>query len=98
MSPQDVASICKTFSILALEQPANLTKEEYENNMGKKMIWETLMKTYMKPMDMIESNQRSIYAIAWGQCSPMMQSMLESLDSYESKSNRCDCIRLLKEI
>jgi hypothetical protein len=63
-----------------------------------KMIWETLMKTYMKRMDMLESNQRGIYAIVWGQCSPMMQSKLELLDSYKSKSNGCDCIWLLQEI
>jgi hypothetical protein len=95
--PQDIASICKTFTIMPLVQPANLTKQEYEGDMGKKMIWKMLMKTYMKRIDMLESNQRSIYAIVWGQFSPMMQSKLESLDSYESKSNRCDCIWLLQE-
>jgi hypothetical protein len=52
--------MCKTFSIVALVQPANLTKEEYTNDMGKKMIWERLMKTYMKRMDMLKSNQRGI--------------------------------------
>jgi hypothetical protein len=97
-NPQDVASICKTFDIVAPTQPKNLTKEEYEGDMGKKMIWEMSMKTYMKRMDMLESNQCGIYAIMWGQCSPMMQSKLEPLDSYKSKSNGCDCIWLLKEI
>jgi hypothetical protein len=79
-------------------QPANLTKEEYEGDMGKKMIWETSMKTYLKRMDLLESNTRGIYAIVWGQCSPMMQSKLESLDDFGTKSNTCDCVWLLKEI
>jgi hypothetical protein len=43
--PQDVASVCKSFKIVALVQPANLSKEDYEGDMGKKMIWETSMKT-----------------------------------------------------
>ena len=47
---------------------------------------------------MMKSNMRGIYAIVWGQCSPMMQSKLESLDHYSTKSIQCDCIWLLKEI
>ena len=96
--PQDIASICKSFSLTTLTPPPNLTKTEYENDMAKKMIWETTMKTYMKRVDMMESNLRGVYAIVWGQCSQMMQSKLESLDNYETKSTSCDCIWLLKEI
>jgi hypothetical protein len=68
--PQDVASICKSFEIVPLVQPANLSKEEYEGDMGKKMIWETSMKTYMKRVDLMESNTRAIYAIVWGAMQP----------------------------
>ncbi len=52
--PQDLASICKSFVITELVQPANLSKEEYEQDMGKKMIWETRMKTYMKRVDLLD--------------------------------------------
>jgi hypothetical protein len=76
--PQDVASVCKSFEIVQLVQPANLTKTEYDEDMGKKMIWETSMKNYMKRKDLMESNAIAIHAIVWGQCSPMMQSKLES--------------------
>jgi hypothetical protein len=80
-------------------QPENVTKTEYNNDMGKRMIWETSMKTYiMKRTNMQEINKRGIYAIVWGQCSTMMQSKLESLDGFDNKSNVCDCIWLLKEI
>jgi hypothetical protein len=35
--PQDVALVCKSFEIVALVQPTNLTKEEYEGDiMGGK--------------------------------------------------------------
>jgi hypothetical protein len=96
--PQDVASVCKSFEVVTLVQPANLSKEDYEKDMGKKMIWEITMKTYMKRVDLLESNTRAIYAIVWGQYSPMMQSKVESLNAFESKSAFCDCIWLLKEI
>jgi hypothetical protein len=96
--PQDIASICKTFTIVSLVQPANLTEDEYKKDMGKKMMWEETMKTFIKRMHFQESNARAVYAIVWGQCSPMMQSKLESLDDYEGKSDACDCSWILKEI
>jgi hypothetical protein len=96
--PQDIASVCKSFETTALVVPANLPKTVYDTDMAKRMIWETTMKTYMKRTDKMESNLRAIYAIVWGQCSPMMQSKLESLDDYDDKSTDCDCVWLLKEI
>jgi hypothetical protein len=81
-----------------LVQPENLTKKEYKEDMGKKMMWETSMKMYMKQTDLMGSNTRAIYAIVWGQCSPMMQSKIESLDHYDTKSTACDCVWLLHEI
>jgi hypothetical protein len=81
-----------------LVQPANLTKEEYEGDMGKKMMRETSMKTYMKRLDQMDSNTRKIYSIVWGQSSPLMQSKLESLENFEEKNTVCDCVWLLQEI
>jgi hypothetical protein len=49
--------------------PADLSEDDYKK-MGKKMIWEVSMKTYMKQVDFLEGNTRAIYAIVWGQCSP----------------------------
>jgi hypothetical protein len=45
--PQDVASVCKSFELSTLTQPPNLTKTEYDEDMGKRMIWQTTMKLYM---------------------------------------------------
>jgi hypothetical protein len=95
--PQDVSSVCKSFKIVSLVQPADLSEDDYKK-MGKKMIWEALMKTYMKRVNLLEGNTRAIYAIVWGQYSPMMQSKLESLKNYEAKSDECDCIWLIQEI
>jgi hypothetical protein len=96
--PQDVASVCDSFEITPLVQPSNLSKEDYEKDMGKKMMWETSMKSFMKSTDLQESNARAIYAIVWGQCSPMMQSKIESLDDFSDKNATRDCAWLLKEI
>jgi hypothetical protein len=95
---QDAASLRKSFEIVPLVQPQNLMKTEYEEDMGKKMMWETSMQMYMKRMDLMKSNTRAIYAIIWGQCSPMMQSKLESLDHSDMKSTACDWVWLLQEI
>jgi hypothetical protein len=96
--PQDVASVRKSFKIMPLVQPAELSDDDYKK-MGKKMIWEASMKTYRKRVVFLEGNTRAIYAIVWGHCSPMMQSKLESLENYEEKkSDKCDCIWLIQEI
>ena len=79
--PEDIAPICRTFVIVKPVQPKNLEEEEYKD-MGKEMMWEMAMKNYMKQLDLLASNTQAV----WGQCSAMMQSKLESLDDYESKS------------
>ena len=96
--PQNMSSVCKTFEITSLIQPPNLPPETHQNDMGAKMIWEASMKNYMKRVNLLESNTIAIYAIVWGQCSPMMQSELGSLDSFKARSKVCDCIWLWKEI
>ena len=96
--PQDIVSICKKFEVIALQQPPNLRKEEYKDDMGKRMMWETQMKTFMKRSDMRVTNTRGIYTIVWRQCSPMMQPKLESVEDFDTKSNACNCIWLVKEI
>jgi hypothetical protein len=78
--PQEVASVCKSFDLVKLQPPPNLTKADYKEDMGKNMMWETTMKPNMKGTEMMESDVRGIYAIVWGQSSPMMQLELESLD------------------
>jgi hypothetical protein len=96
--PQDIASVCKSFAVVPLTMPDNLDKATYDTDMGRRMIWETSMKAYMRRTDKMESNLRAIYAIVWGQSSPMMQSKLESLHEYDARSTDCDCVWLLKEI
>jgi hypothetical protein len=96
--PKDIAPICTIFNLPTLSPPPNLTAEEYKTDMAKKMIWETKMKTYLKRVDIQESNQRTIYSITWGQSSMMMQSKIESLNDVDSKNMSCDCTWLLQEI
>jgi hypothetical protein len=77
--PQDVTLVCKSFEIVALVQPPNLPKKDYDEDMGKKMMSETSIKTFMKRTDLLESNIRAIYVIVSGQCSPMICSPRSSL-------------------
>ena len=55
--PQDVAPVCRSFKFAKLEQPANLTKLEFTDGMGKKMMWEMDMKTFMKRRDLLKGTQ-----------------------------------------
>jgi hypothetical protein len=54
--PQDVASICKKLETAEIARTKTITKDEYEHDMSKKMMWETSMKSYMKRLDKLESN------------------------------------------
>jgi hypothetical protein len=90
--PQDAASVCKSFKVVALVQPANLTKADYKDDLGDKH------EKLHEAARFIESNTRAIYAIVWGQCSPMMQSKIESLADFDVKSDSCNCIWIIKEI
>jgi predicted DNA-binding protein (UPF0251 family) len=68
--PQDVASVFESFEIVQLVQPANLTKEECDADMGKKMIWEKSTKNHMKRKHLMESNAIAIHAVVWGAAQP----------------------------
>ena len=81
-NPETIAPMCKTFVIPTIKRPKNLTKTEYEDDMVKREIWKNEIKTYMKKLETLEGNKRAAYAIVWGQCSPMMQAKIESVDSY----------------
>jgi hypothetical protein len=96
--PQDIASLCRSFEIKVLVKPDNLDKYVYENDMGAKYEWEKTLELYIKRKDKRESNLRAIFAVIWGQASPMMQSKLESLDEYAERSDECDCIWILRSI
>jgi hypothetical protein len=95
--PQDIASVCKSFAVVPLTMPDNLDKATYDTDMGRRMIWETSINAYMRRTKKMSSKLCAIYAIVWGQSSPMMQSKLESLVEYEARSTDCDCVWLLKK-
>ena len=46
----------------------------------------------------ISDNKRALYMVAWGQCSPAMQSKIKSSLKYELTNQECDIVWLLKEI
>jgi hypothetical protein len=81
-----------------LSPPPNLLTEGYKTDMAKKMIWETKMKTYLKRVDVQESNERAIYSITWGQSSVIMQSKIKSLHDFDANNTSSDCTWLLNEI
>ena len=92
--PKDVASICKKGTLETIAEPVDLSEEDTKSE-TKKLIWKTKVQTYVRRMEAQERNCQSIYAVIWGQCSVQMRNKLQSLGSYDAKSNKCDCVWIL---
>jgi hypothetical protein len=95
--PKDVASICKKGTLEVIPEPVDLSEEEKKSE-TKKLIWKTKVQTYVRRVEAQERNCQSIYAVIWGQCSTQMKNKLQSLGSYDMKSNKFDCVWILNEI
>lgn len=67
----------------------NCTKTE-------KCIWEKQVDQYVKRLDQLEENIRTLYSLIWGQCSEVMQAKLEAMPEYAVASNDNDGVELLK--
>jgi len=53
---------------------------------------------YCTRTDYLNSNLKTAYAVIWGQCSEAMKAKLTSLNDFETKNHKSDCIWILKEI
>ena len=58
------------------------------------------MSAYCTRTDYLDSNLKTVYAVIWGQCSEAVKAKVTSLDDFETKSHKCDCVCvwILKEI
>ena len=80
-----------------IAESVDLSNEEKKSE-TKKLIWKTKVQSYVRRMEAQERNCQSIYAVIWGQCSTQMKKNIQSLGSYDTKSNKFDCVWILKEI
>jgi hypothetical protein len=65
---KDVSSLYKTGKIQVLKEPVDLTDEEKKSD-TKRMIWTIQVASYVKRIEVRESNRQTIYTVIWGQCS-----------------------------
>ena len=49
--PKDVASICKKIMLDIIQEPFDLTQEEEEKSVTKKLIWKTKVQTYVRKVE-----------------------------------------------
>ena len=76
----------------------HLELEVSETNMLVIAIWEKKVSAYCTRTDYLNSNLKTAYAVIWGQCSEAMKAKLTSLNDFETKNHKSDCIWILKEI
>jgi len=88
--PRDMAGLCKSYTIPVLIEPQDLTEEEMKSE-TKKLIWKTKVTNFVKREEIQEKNKQIVFSVIWGQCSPTMQSKLQSLDEYDARSDAHDC-------
>ncbi len=88
---------CASLSPLHFWPNPQTSTSVYKNDMAERMTWEAEIKSHLKRKEKMEANTRAIFSIVWGQCSPMMQSKLESLGEHDARSVSCDCCWLSKE-
>jgi len=94
--PGDMASLTKDFVRPEIPKPTEL--EVSETNRLVIANWEKKMSAYCTRTDYLDSNLKTAYAVIWGQCSEAMKAKLTSLDDFETKSHKSDCIWILKEL
>jgi hypothetical protein len=69
-----------------------------EASKGKMRDWENRCDRLFKRDTAIDDNLKSLYSIAWGQCSEAMKAKLQSHDDFTSMDHKADSVWLLKEI
>ena len=87
---------------LAVEQlviPTLLVPTEYDPanaTMTEKRVWEKQIDQYVKKMDQLDENIRTLYSIIWGQCTEAMKAKLESMTEFQGASLYNNGVELLK--
>jgi hypothetical protein len=94
--PGNMVSLTKDFVKPKIPKPTEL--EVSETNRLVIAIWEKKVSAYCTRTDYLDSNLKTAYAVIWGQCSEAMKAKLTSLDDFEAKSHKSDCVWILKEI
>lgn len=61
-------------------------------------IWNNEVDDYCDRVRLITQNLKTLYSVAWGQCSEAMKAKLQTHDEFTTKDLDADCSWLLKEI
>ena len=88
---------------LAVEQlviPTLLAPTEYGSSatMTEKRVWEKQVDQYVKKLDQLKENIRTLYSVIWGQCTEAMKAKVESMSDYQGASLYNNGVELLKII
>ena len=74
------------------------TKPKKSSDDFEKEAWKFQVKATIDAELKLRQTLVSVYAVIWGQCSPIMQAKLEALEEYDDMKEKSDVAQLLLEI
>ena len=102
---QDIVTIftSKDFDMPIIGKPkkAQLTDEEKKDATEVAFVdalYKEQIRRYATRLDKQTANQRALYSVMWGQCSPTLQSKIQGVSTFRTMHTSCDLSALLNEI
>ena len=102
---QDIVGIFtnKDFTMPTVAKPQKKVLSEEEQKEADKVafvdaLYKEQIRRYATHLDKQAANQRALYSVMWGQCSPTLQSKIQGVPNYQTMHSTCDLTMLLKEI
>ena len=106
--PMDSVALLPIFTdlkqptIKAPEKPKPVIKKESDEDdtydEWDKIMYIEAVKLHLKSKERVESTLTSLYGVAWGQCSRLMQNKCKSDKYFNAIEKECDLVSLLKII
>jgi Zinc knuckle len=93
----DIGPFFKDFELPVLPRIKNLTEDQAKDDFVQR-VWTNSVDDYCKRNGVLQDNFKTLYSIAWGQCSEAMKAKLQSHEDFEVNEDKANCAWLLKEI
>lgn len=94
--PEDMAPL---FGLTITTPAVTMPAEPGPNpSRTQETIYNEKIKQYVRRESVLASNQATIHAVTWGQCSEAMKAKVKTLTDYQERSDSNDCVWLLESI
>jgi Reverse transcriptase (RNA-dependent DNA polymerase) len=94
--PGDLVPFFKDLNVPVIPPVADLPPDV--TSAFAKRTWENEADDWFSRTKLVKQHLKTLYSVAWGQCSEAMKTKLQTHDDFTSKDLLADCAWLLKEI